>query len=278
MSNAEKRFVSPLYDTTFKYLWKVDNCRRWLIKLIKLLADENLDEYTLYDPELNSGNDLKDYRLDILFSKDVSNMNNSDLINIEMYKDYGKNNNYKSYAYVFRLLGFSYEKGDKYIRKKAIQVNFYNYFNSFNKSIGTNKYTLFDKNHNMELDDITIYDVYLPVFKGLCYNETKEMYAMFSFLGAENYDEMKKIASGNKEALRVMEELENLSVYEKFIGVYDNEAVQRKLQNGARDEGFEDGFEKGKIEAAKNFLKNGVDIKVVSDSTGLSIEELKKLV
>ena len=42
-------------------------------------------------------------------------------------------------------------------------------------------------------------------------------------------------------------------------------------------EGMEKGMEKGRIETARNLLKLGVSIDVVSKGTGLSIEELKKL-
>lgn len=63
------KFVSPLNDTTFKALWKSNNGRAWFSKLIKLITTLDLDDYELYDPELNSGNKLKDYRMDILFIK-----------------------------------------------------------------------------------------------------------------------------------------------------------------------------------------------------------------
>ena len=42
-------------------------------------------------------------------------------------------------------------------------------------------------------------------------------------------------------------------------------------------EGMEKGMEKGRIETARNLLRLGVSIDVVSKGTGLSIEELKKL-
>jgi predicted transposase/invertase (TIGR01784 family) len=39
----------------------------------------------------------------------------------------------------------------------------------------------------------------------------------------------------------------------------------------------EKGIEKGKIEVARNLLKSGVSLEVISSSTGLSIEEIRKL-
>ena len=52
------RFISPLYDTTFKYLWKCDTERFYFIKLIKYLTTIDLSNYHLYDNEINSGNNL----------------------------------------------------------------------------------------------------------------------------------------------------------------------------------------------------------------------------
>ena len=82
-----------------------------------------------------------------------------------------------------------------------------------------------------------------------------------------------------------MEELERLGLDDKFGVVYDNEMMQKKMINTARnwgyDDGKADGLEEGakakEIEIAKNLLKDGIPIEVVSKNTGLSVEELKEL-
>lgn len=43
------------------------------------------------------------------------------------------------------------------------------------------------------------------------------------------------------------------------------------------NEGVEVGIEKGKIEVAKTMLANNVDINIIVQSTGLSINEIEKL-
>ena len=82
-----------------------------------------------------------------------------------------------------------------------------------------------------------------------------------------------------------MDELERLGIDDEFGVVYDNEAMQKRMINTARnwgyDDGKADGLEEGakaeKIEIAKNFLKDGIPIEVISKNTGLSVEELKEL-
>ena len=60
---------------------------------------------------------------------------------------------------------------------------------------------------------------------------------------------------------------------------------QSSIMRDATEEGFEKGIKKGKLEGikernyiiAKNLKKSGLDIKFISENTGLSIEEIKKL-
>ncbi|MCP5048817.1 MAG: hypothetical protein GY940_16720 [bacterium] len=43
------------------------------------------------------------------------------------------------------------------------------------------------------------------------------------------------------------------------------------------EKGIEKGMEKGKLETAKELIKRGVDIVIIAESTGIPIEEIKKL-
>ena len=90
-----------------------------------------------------------------------------------------------------------------------------------------------------------------------------------------------------------MEELERLSENDEFRVLYDAEKMRRKEINSARLDGYDDGYGNGyeigitkgkeegakaeKIAVAKNLLKNGISIDLVSESTGLGVEELEEL-
>ena len=82
-----------------------------------------------------------------------------------------------------------------------------------------------------------------------------------------------------------MDELERLGLDDKFGLAYDNEIMQKKMINTARNWGYDDGKADGleevakakEIEIAKNFLKDGIPIEVVYKNTGLSIEEIEEL-
>ena len=58
------------------------------------------------------------------------------------------------------------------------------------------------------------------------------------------------------------------------------EGIEKGIQEGIEkgiQEGIEKGIEQGKIEIARNLKKSGIDIKIISDNTGLSIEQIEKL-
>lgn len=69
--------------------------------------------------------------------------------------------------------------------------------------------------------------------------------------------------------MAAIRKVEDLSTDPEFIGYYDLEEAHKW--------DIEDAKLTEKIEIAINLLKKGVDIVIISESTGLSIEELNKL-
>ena len=100
---------------------------------------------------------------------------------------------------------------------------------------------------------------------------------------------------------KVIEEYKRFTSDDKLMRAYDARDAfllgQKMMLNREREEGFEEGMErgikkgmekgmkKGKLEGiknekysiAKNLKKSGLDIKFISENTGLSIEEVEKL-
>ncbi len=66
-----------------------------------------------------------------------------------------------------------------------------------------------------------------------------------------------------------------------IVGLYDKELHEEKLRitelEEARDKGFEAGKKESILETANKFLKEKVDIDIISKCTGLSEEEIKNL-
>ena len=74
-----------------------------------------------------------------------------------------------------------------------------------------------------------------------------------------------------------MDELKRLAKEEDFLPEYDFEREMRRVTNTEKEISKQEGKESAIREVAINFMKNGVDINIISKSTGLSIEELNTL-
>ena len=280
-NNEDDKFVSLLADSTFKYMFK--DYRDFFRKAIKLTINVDISEYELYNNEINSGNIARDYRLDILLKK------NNDFIIIEMNKNADKRTLLKARKYLYAVAGGGLVEGEDFKKMHTILINFNNSKYKNDKEAISVGYDLINEKYNDVIDDIKVYDIYLESLGNVRYNGSNEKETYLAMFRAESFEEMRNIANGNKEALKVVEELERLSENDEFRILYDAEKMRRKEINSARLDGYDDGYnngygsgydagakEKG-IEIAKNFLKNGVSPNIVSKNTGLSAEEVNKL-
>ena len=59
--------------------------------------------------------------------------------------------------------------------------------------------------------------------------------------------------------------------------LYGNQIMLEEERRLGREEGIKEGIKENQIIIARNLKKSGLDIKFISDNTGLSIEEIKKL-
>lgn len=275
----EKKFISLLNDTTFKALWKKEVTRKFLWKVIYKITGLDVKDYTLIDNELNTGNNHKDYRLDILLKKE------NNIVNIEMNQFISEYTPTKNHTYLNRLAGNAYLEGETYQKFYVTQINFNNSFCKENKDIGISIYEFVDLENNLKIEGLKCYEIYLEKYKNICYNDANEVGKYLGFFKAENYEEMLELAQGNKEMLELVDELERLSRDEYFGGLYDASVIQKKCENSARSDGFNEGHKEGiqegrtqeKNEIAIAMLRENEDMSNILKYTGLSIEEINQL-
>ena len=95
-----------------------------------------------------------------------------------------------------------------------------------------------------------------------------------------SFEEMKS-KTNNPSDIRIIEELERLSMDNKFIFDYHCENDEKLTKLSIHDEGFNEGLQEGisqkTIEIAKNMLESNESIKTISKYTGLIQEEIEKL-
>ena len=273
----KKEFFSLLSDTTFKRMFKDEDSRFFFEKIIKYYFKLDLEGYQLYDNEINSGNDARDYRLDVLLKKD------RDFIIVEMNKDASERVLIKNRMYLFLVAGGGLEKGEDFVKMKTALVNFNNSRYKINPDAINLDYTLRNEKYNDVIDDIEMHNIYLESLKNVRYNGSNEEETFAAMMVASSYEEMREIANGCEEALYIVDKLEKIALEDKFRTDYNVELVRRKEINSARLDGYDDGYDNGydagakakEIEIAKNLLKKGVSLEIVIESTGLSEEEIE---
>ena len=280
--NKKKRFISLLSDTTFKHLFKIEDYKEFFNVIIKSIIDMDINDFKLHDAELNSGNEKRDYRLDLLLVSDLVDI----VISIEMNQFPSEEAKYKNRLYVYALLAKSLNSGEDIKKKQVIQINFNKEKHPY---VSKASYSVMDLNTHKEIKDFKIHEVYLENYKGIRYNGDNKEEMYLSLFTATSYEELREIAGNEKEALKIVDELEKLGIDDELGAVYDNEEMQKRMINTARNWGYDDGkaegLEEGKKEGkkeekvfiAKNLLKNDISIEVISESTGLSIEKLEEL-
>lgn len=180
----EKKFISLLNDTTFKYLWKEKRSRDYFEQLVLKVCNIDLSDYELIDNEQNTGNEEKDYRLDILLKKD------NHIVNIEMNNSWYEYNRNKNYSYLYRLAGNQYKKGEDYRKKYYVtQINFNNSYCDINENIGICTFEFMDKKNDIIIEGIKNHEIYLENYRGICYNGENEKEMYLSMLTAVSYDD-----------------------------------------------------------------------------------------
>ena len=216
-------------------------------------------------------------RSDLILELDMA------IINMEMNKTLNESIYKRNIAYMDKINSLQYsEKEDYKNGKLVIQINF-----DEKKYPGDKiKYKWITMEEELKISYIEnkeIYTIDLEKIKEKCYNglEMNNFEKSIAILVSRSKEEARKIAKSNEILERVVYQMEELNKDSSFIGMYDVEEENKKLMNSMKLEGIEEGIEVGieseKIEIAHNLLKQNVDINIISESTGLSIEQIENL-
>ena len=266
--NKVPRFISLLADTTAKALLK-DKRYSWFYEdIIRFKTGIDLTIHKLVDPEMNTGNKIKDYRADLIYEK------GKQIINLELNQFVYKYTLTKNLYYALRLAGYGYLSGEDYDERYVTQINLNNKVgNDGKKGNSLIDYKLQDPKYAKILKNLNIIDIYLLNYKGIRYNGTNKYETYLSMLTANSYEEMEKIVGDLEEGRIIMEKLKELGLDDKFGMLYDAEIVHKKEVNSARKEGANN--EKKTI--AKNLLKMNLSVKDIMKATGLSKKQITAL-
>ena len=147
------------------------------------------------------------------------------IISVEMNQFPDEITMYRNRLFVYTLLSKSLNSDEDIKHKYVVQVNFNKEKHPF---IGKASYVIMDELTKKEIKDFKIYDIYLENYKDIIYNGDNKEEMYLSLFTASSYEELRRIAKDEKEALKVLDELERLAINDELGAVYDNEIMQKE--------------------------------------------------
>lgn len=296
--------VPATYDIVFKSVMQDESCRDYLVEILhectKLDKSYIKKNMVIRNSELSVKNVNEKRKITDLII-DIEN----NIINLEMNRYYydgliERNDIYLNSIRNLRL-------GEEYVNMpKVIQINFNNFDMYDDRTII--KFMIMDEEkHIKKTENYEKYHINLNRIRQKYYN--KEKLSMFEkrllILCLDKKEKLKKVSSGDEIMKKVEEKILTISEEDAMILCYDIEehrekvrravtrtevriatekavgkavekATKKAIKKGIK-EGIKEGKREGKVETAKKLLKNGVDIKIISTCTGLSIDKIKNL-
>ena len=207
------------------------------------------------------------------------------------------------YYYISKNIVSEVEEKEPYdIISEVISINFVNFNMDFNDKGKPHRcFKLIDtKNPDIVLDMVQMHIVEVPRFKKILNSSNREdikknrILSWIEFFTAKDLDKVKdKLKEVNNIMPKVINKYERFISSEDEIQVYNARdaflyvqtlMLKREREEGiqeGRREGIQEGIQEGRREEqltiARSLKNAGIDIKIISENTGLSVEEIEKL-
>ena len=215
-------------------------------------------------------------------TSDVLAKSGDEVINLEMYTTFEKDDFEKSLTYLTRIYGTRLEIGEKYQNQpKVTQYNFCvsSHISGINE-FETDFLFMDRKTTNIISDKIEGYIYRLDKLDDVVYDDVRkeELRKIMKMIYAKTKEERLEIAKGSEilmDLAQVMEEFVNDEAVLKYKSLAGkNEEIARR--NGRR-EGRKEGTQLERCNIAKNLLKDHLDINKIMQYTGLTKQEILRL-
>ncbi|WP_342272397.1 Rpn family recombination-promoting nuclease/putative transposase [Candidatus Tisiphia endosymbiont of Parasteatoda lunata] len=292
---AITKFLDPKNDVAFRRIFGSEKNKDILIHFIndvlELKSGDRIKEVTFLPtiqiPEIAA---KKQSVVDVL-CKDENGVQLIIEMQVSPQEGFEKRAQYYAAKAYSRQLNKGKEEGARYIDLKsvifiAISDNIIFKDKVFYKS----DHIILDKDsYAHDLKDFSFTFIELPKFKitdiNLLTNIIEKWCFFFKHADKTSEADLRKIIGSDQVIERAYDELnqfnwteEELLTYEKETKrIMDNKASEDYLIKTAKAEGIQIGKSERNIEVAKNLKKAGVSTEIISQSTGLTKEEIKKL-
>ncbi|ELV04506.1 Rpn family recombination-promoting nuclease/putative transposase, partial [Brachyspira hampsonii] len=214
------------------------------------------------------------------------------------------NNNFvkRIFYYIAKNIVSELRENDAYINvSQMISISFIN----FNLNIGTEYdikkehkcFTFAEINNpNIKLDMVQVHFIEIKRFVDILksinkddYNKNKLLSWIDFFTTKDLEKDINKLIGGNKIMNKVIDKYKRFVADEKEMSAYNERdtflygqavMLEYEREEGRKEgrlEGIKEGIKENQILTAKNMKNKNMDINLISELTGLSIEEIKNL-
>ena len=284
--NKKKKFYTGKSDVVFKAIYCNEDNKYLTNYFLKKLLKEDVNVVGFLNTELNVNHVLSRRKtVDSLICTEDK------MIHIEL-----NSNGSASYLNIRNFTFFSeiYNKKTLAGKKYKDDIDFIHFDFSYNLPKSNKNlvriYTVNDRNGHNYINNFKIIEYNMDRIMKFWYDEDEENIIKYIHLITLNLNlkELNKLLKNYKllkeDELFVKEFLEKLKELNKedyFVSSISREKDLEMIANTERDIGFEQGIEQGTkftlLETAKNLIKIDLPLKKISEATGLSISELKKI-
>lgn len=268
----KKEVIPGTFDAVFKAVLTEE--KEVLAEIIELVIgipkEEVIKNGVIINSEYVRENIIEtDKKSDLLISI------GDNVINLEMDRRYYSGLNKKNNKYIHKIV-------NHYNPKNTVQICFTSYkegeeLKGEKKSI--RKYMFQDSDGNVEDYGLEKYKIDLEYIENKYYNndELTRREKIFLMFKESNREKLKEISKGDKIMDKIYKRLDKLSEDEALSLLYDEKEREEEKKQAEIEYAEEHGLNKGIKQTAKNMLERNMNIDVVAEITGLSLEEVIKL-
>ena len=283
-------FMKPKNDYVFKKIFGDERNSDILKSLLESILNKKIQFVEVINGEIPKGN-IEDKKsiLDIRATIDDNIQ-----VDIEMQVSRTIYMPARSLYYWAKMYSEQLNIGEKYNGlKKTICINFVDFEATKSKTYHS-VYKIIEKDQGYILTDVM--ELHFIEMNKLS-DEDDKLSQWVRFIKGDSREEMEKMAIANKDIDRALEVLNTMTMSKKERAAYLSremalhdeatriaEATEEGMKIGIEkgiEKGIEQGIEKGErlaqVRTAKNLRSLGVDVEVIAKSTGLSVEEIRKL-
>ena len=183
------------------------------------------------------------------------------------------------------LRGEEYDENTEFIQINLTynMINEYKENNKFHDEKSLRIYKIRDDKGKNFVNNFTIYELNMDYYLNLWYSKNEELIEKYKYLIMLDLkpNELNILSKKDKVINKYMEEVERINedpeFYEYISAEEDNRKIENSLKSQYKREGLEEGTRLAKLEDAKKMKEKGIDNSVISEVTGLTLEEIENL-